>query len=190
MPRFLSGFRSLLVVLAVVVVAGCGSKEEDAAKYAESISGRHEALAEALVLHGRMVGAFHKDPAVIERDDYMAAEETMKGYVNQIGSLRDLEKVPLPGNDEDLRSVHDYFMISVSYLYESQSLLEESGYDPASSLMALGMWEQARQNFLTFAEGLNRLEGKPSLEEATAPGDATMSEAPGGETPETPAPDE
>ena len=183
MPRFLSGFRSLLVIIAVVVVAGCGSKEEDAAKYAESISDRHEALAEALVLYGNMVTAFRKEPAVIERDDYLVAEETMKGYVKRIGGLRDLEKMPLPGNDEELRSVHDYFMISVSYLYESQALLEESGYDPASSVMALGMWEQARRNFLTFAEGLNRLEGKPALEEATAPGDAALREAPGGETP-------
>ncbi len=183
MHRFLSGFRSLLVILAVVVVAGCGSKEEDAAKYAKSISDRHEALAEALVLYGNMVNAFHKDAAVIDRDDYIAAEEDMAGYVARIGSLRDLEKMPLPGNDEDLRSTHDYFMISVSYLYESQALLEDSGYDQGSSTMALGMWEEARKNFLTFAEFLNQIEGKPTLDGGTAPGDAIISEMPAPATP-------
>jgi hypothetical protein len=55
-------------------------------------------------------------------------------------------------------------MISVSYLYESQALLEDSGYDQGSSAMALGMWEEARKNFLTFSELLNQLEGKPPLD--------------------------
>ncbi len=177
MPRFLSGFRPLLVILAVVLAAGCGSKEEDATKYAKSISDRHEALAEALVLYGRMISAFHKEQAVIDSNDYIAAEETMKGYMERIGSLRSLEKMRLPGNSEDLKSVHDYFMISASYLYESQNLLEESGYDKGTSAMALDMWEKARKNFLTFAELLNQLEGKLPLEEGTSPRDATVSEA-------------
>jgi hypothetical protein len=141
-----------------------GSKEDDAKKYAKSISDRHEALAEALVLYGNMVNAFHKDAAVIDRGDYIAAEEDMAGYVARIGTLGGLDKVSLPGNDEDLKSVHDYFMISVSYLYESQALLEDSGYDQGSSAMALGMWEEARKNFLTFSELLNQLEGKPPLD--------------------------
>ncbi len=183
MHRFLSGFRSLLVILAVVVVAGCGSKEEDAAKYAKSISDRHEALVGALVLWERMVINFHKDATVIDRGDYIAAEEDMAGYVARIGSLRDLGKIPLPGNDEDLRLTHDHFMISVSYLYESQALLEDSGYDQGSSAMALGMWEEARKNFLTFAELLNQIEGKPALDGAPAPGDATISEMPAPATP-------
>jgi hypothetical protein len=164
MPRFLSAFRPLLVVLALVLVTGCGSKEDDAAAYATSMGDRHEALVEAMVLFGNMVTAFHKDARVVDREDYMAAEETMKGYVKRIGSLRELEKISLPGNGEELRKVHDYFMISVSYLYESQSMLEESGYNQESSLMALGMWEQARKNFITFSELLNQLEGKPPLD--------------------------
>ncbi len=164
MPRFLSAFRPLLVVLALVLVTGCGSKEDDAAAYATSMGDRHEALVEAMVLFGNMVTAFHKDARVVDREDYMAAEETMKGYVKRIGSLRELEKISLPGNGEELRRAHDYFMISVSYLYESQSMLEESGYNQESSLMALGMWEQARKNFITFSELLNQLEGKPPLD--------------------------
>ena len=183
MRRFLSGFRSLFVILAVVVVAGCGSKEENAAKYAKSMSDRHEALVGALVLWERMVINFHKDATVIDRGDYIAAEEDMAGYVARIGSLRDLGKIPLPGNDEDLRLTHDHFMISVSYLYESQALLEDSGYDQGSSAMALGMWEEARKNFLTFAELLNQIEGKPALDGAPAPGDATISEMPAPATP-------
>lgn len=189
MPRFLSAFRSLLVVLAVVVVAACGSKEDDAATYAKSMSDRHDALAEALVLYGNMVGAFQKNPAVIDRDDYIAAEETMKDYMNRIGGLRELEKIPLPGNGEELKLVHDYFMISVSYLYESQAVLEETGYDPAAALTALGLWEEARKNFLTFAESLNQLEGKPPLGEAAAPpGDAALRAAPDDKTPGDAAP--
>jgi len=183
MPRFLSGFRPLLVILAVVLAAGCGSKEEDATKYAKSISDRHEALAEALVLYGRMISAFHKEHAVIDSDDYITAEENMKGYVERIGSLRSLEKMRLPGNSKDLKSAHDYFMISASYLYESQKLLEESGYDKGASAMALDMWEKSRENFLTFTELLNQLEGRPPLEEGISPRDATVSEAPALETP-------
>ena len=186
MLRFLSGFRPLFVVLALVLVAGCGSKEDDAKKYAKSISDHHEALAEALVLYGSMVSAFHKDAKVVNSEDYVTAEETMAGYVKRIGTLEDLEKVSLPGNDEDLISAHDYFMISVSYLYQSQSMLEESGYSQESSLMALGMWEQARKNFITFSELLNQLEGKPPLDEGALPGDAVMSETPADTTPATP----
>ena len=186
MLRFLSGFRPLFVVLALVLVAGCGSKEDDAKKYAKSISDHHEALAEALVLYGNMVAAFHKDAKVVDSEDYVAAEETMAGYVKRIGTLGDLEKVSLPENDEGLKLAHDYFMISVSYLHESQSMLEESGYNQASSLMALGMWEQARKNFITFSELLNQLEGKPPLDESAPPGDAVMSETPVDTTPATP----
>jgi hypothetical protein len=110
----------------------------------------------------------------------------MAGYVKRIGTLEDLEKVSLPGNDEDLKSAHDYFMISVSYLYDSQSMLEESGHNQESSLMALGMWEKARKNFITFSELLNQLEGKPPLDEGAPPGDAVMSETPADTTPATP----
>ena len=186
MLRFLSGFCPLFVVLALVLVTGCGSKEDDAKKYAKSISDRNEALAEALVLYGSMVSAFHKDAKVVDREDYVAAEETMAGYVKRIGTLEDLEKVSLPGNNEDLKLAHDYFMISVSYLRKSQSMLEESGHDQESSLMALGMWEQARENFLTFSELLNQLEGKPPLDEGAPSGDAVMSEAPADTAPATP----
>ena len=187
MPRFLSAFRPLLVVLALVLVTGCGSKEDDAAAYATSMGDRHEALVEAMVLFGNMVTAFHKDARVVDREDYMAAEETMKGYEKRIGSLPELEKISLPGNGEELRRAHDYFMISVSYLYESQSMLEESGYNQESSLMALGMWEQARKNFITFSELLNQLEGKPPLDGAAPPpADAAMSASPGPTAPARP----
>jgi hypothetical protein len=186
MLRFLSGFCPLFVVLALVLVTGCGSKEDDAKKYAKSISDRNEALAEALVLYGSMVSAFHKDAKAVDSEDYVAAEETIAGYVKRIGTLEDLEKVSLPGNDEGLKLAHDYFMISVSYLYKSQSMLEESGYVQESSLMALGMWEQARNNFISFSELLNQLEGKPPLDEDAPPGDAVMSEAPDDMTPATP----
>jgi hypothetical protein len=74
-------------------------------------------------------------------------------------------------------------MISVSYLYESQALLEDSGYDQGSSTMALGMWEEARKNFLIFAEFLNQIEGKPALDGGAAPGDTTISEMPAPATP-------
>ncbi len=186
MPRFFSAFRSLLVVLALVVVAGCGSKEDDAKAYAKSMTDRHEALVEALVLYGNMITAFHKDAKVADREDFIAAEETMRGYVERIGTLRELEKIRLPGNDEELKKAHDYFMISVSYLYESQTMLDDSGYEQGISALALGAWEEGRKNFLTFAELLNQLEGNPPLDGGTASGDATMTAMPAEAAPATP----
>ncbi len=187
MPRFLSAFRPLLVVLALVLVTGCGSKEDDAAAYATSMGDRHEALVEAMVLFGNMVTAFHKDARVVDREDYMAAEETMKGYEKRIGSLPELEKISLPGNGEELRRAHDYFMISVSYLYEGQAIMEDSGYEQGVSALALGAWEEARKSFLSFAELLNQLEGKPPLDGAAPPpADAAMSASPGPTAPARP----
>lgn len=123
---------------------------EDAASYENQIDQRYKLLGQAIILQGRLLESFNFDSTVLDKRQFIDAEEILGEHLNKIGTVDVIEAIPLA--HENLQPIHKRFADAVYFIHESAKAVDEGAYTTESVLVAEESWKRARHSYVDFTE--------------------------------------